>query len=356
MAEVIIPWAQISGSVKCDKDGIVYSEAGTDQSANATEGEPSISPAEETASTGTESTTTTETAYPEPELTSSMDSADESVLIANDSVDIVLDSKNFRFADSKLVIPDVVVAKAGVQKYGNKLVLKDPEELKKAVRFMDSNPITIEHPKLGIVSEPNEINGFVRNPRFNDSKVIQDFEVDGADLIKLMQDEKGPREVSLGFNCKIVKKPGVYNDQKYDYVQTNILPNHTAVVQSGRCSLADGCGIKAQAKTINQISNDAAQVKKVSELEAKAKQLDELMAEKKTELIGKIMAITDSIPREQLDKMTVCDLTNEHVKIEKIAKENKSSRQISADALTRDSDPQRLVEDVYNKSFNRRKV
>jgi hypothetical protein len=355
MVEVIIPWSQISGSVKCDKDGIVYSEAGTDQSANATEGEPSISPAEETASTGTESTTTSETAYPEPELTSSMDSADESVLIANDSVDIVLDSKNFRFADSKLVIPDVVVCKPGVQDYNGKKVLKDPEELKKAVRFMDANAITIEHPKIGMVTEPAEVNGFVRNPRYNNA-IIQDFEIDGAEAIKLMQDEKGPREVSLGFNCKIVKKPGVYNDQKYDYVQTNMLSNHTAIVKSGRCSLADGCGIKAQAKTINQISNDAAQVKKVSDLEAKAKQLDELMAEKKTELIGKIMAITDSMPREQLEKMTVCDLTNEHVKIEKIAKENKSSKQISADGLTRDSDSQKMVDDVYTKISNRRKV
>lgn len=44
----------------------------------------------------------------------------------------------------------------------------------------------------------------------------------------------GKKELSLGYRCKYVKTSGVFNGQKYDYVQVNIRCNHIASVDEGR--------------------------------------------------------------------------------------------------------------------------
>lgn len=52
---------------------------------------------------------------------------------------------------------------------------------------------------------------------------------------KTIQDIKsGKRGLSFGYKVNLVKKDGIYNGEKYDYVQTNIRGNHLALVYEGR--------------------------------------------------------------------------------------------------------------------------
>lgn len=46
--------------------------------------------------------------------------------------------------------------------------------------------------------------------------------------------KKGIKELSMGYFAKYEMKPGIYEGQAYDAIQTNIRGNHTAVVPEGR--------------------------------------------------------------------------------------------------------------------------
>jgi hypothetical protein len=45
---------------------------------------------------------------------------------------------------------------------------------------------------------------------------------------------KGKKDLSLGYDCDFEEKPGVWNGQPYEVVQTNLRGNHIALVQEGR--------------------------------------------------------------------------------------------------------------------------
>lgn len=45
---------------------------------------------------------------------------------------------------------------------------------------------------------------------------------------------KGKKDLSLGYDCDFEEKPGVWNGQSYEVVQTNLRGNHIALVQEGR--------------------------------------------------------------------------------------------------------------------------
>jgi hypothetical protein len=46
--------------------------------------------------------------------------------------------------------------------------------------------------------------------------------------------DQGKRELSLGYRCAYVWKPGEYNGEKYDLIQVNLRGNHLASVDEGR--------------------------------------------------------------------------------------------------------------------------
>ncbi len=46
--------------------------------------------------------------------------------------------------------------------------------------------------------------------------------------------EDGKKELSPGYRCKYTPSPGVFEGEKYDVIQTNILGNHLATVEEGR--------------------------------------------------------------------------------------------------------------------------
>lgn len=58
--------------------------------------------------------------------------------------------------------------------------------------------------------------------------------------------KSGKMGLSYGYKVNLVKKDGIYNGEKYDYVQTNIKGNHLAIVYQGRA------GEKARLKLDSQ--------------------------------------------------------------------------------------------------------
>lgn len=53
-------------------------------------------------------------------------------------------------------------------------------------------------------------------------------------------------EVSTGYQCTEVKQAGIHNGRKYTHIDTNIRPDHLALLpnEEGACSVADGCGTR----------------------------------------------------------------------------------------------------------------
>ena len=143
--------------------------------------------------------------------------------------------------DGILAVP-AIIARNMVYDYSGTKVLKPFDELEAAAAFADGIPVTHTHPNAGIVTDRGEILGFLRNPLAENDELKGILEISDKDLIG---DIKAGRigEVSPGFFCTLDHTAGTLDDAEYDAVQRDILLNHVAVVQNGRCSIEDGCGL-----------------------------------------------------------------------------------------------------------------
>jgi hypothetical protein len=158
-----------------------------------------------------------------------------------DSQPLQLDLDSLGETDGVLAVP-VTVAKEMVYDYDGLKVLKPFDELRAAAVFANGIPVTREHPPAGIVTDRREVLGFLHDPVAEDGVLKGILEIADRDLIADVKAKKFS-EVSAGFFCALDRGPGELNGEQYDAVQRNIFLNHIAVVEHGRCSLAQGCGI-----------------------------------------------------------------------------------------------------------------
>ena len=165
--------------------------------------------------------------------------------ISMDSLPLQLDLDSLKESDGLLSVP-AIAAKEMVYDYDGLKALKPFDELKAAALFANGIPVTREHPKSGIVTDRREVLGFFRDPVAEDGQLRGILEIADRDLIA---DVKGKKlsEVSAGFFCALDRNPGEFNGEPYEAVQRNVFLNHIAVVEHGRCSLAQGCGINLDA-------------------------------------------------------------------------------------------------------------
>jgi len=165
--------------------------------------------------------------------------------ISMDSLPLQLDLDSLSEVDGLLSVP-ATAAKEMVYDYDGLKVLKPFDELKAAALFANGIPVTREHPKSGIVTDRREVLGFFRDPVAEDGQLRGILEIADRDLIA---DVKGKKlsEVSAGFFCALDRSAGEFKGEQYDAVQRNVFLNHIAVVEHGRCSLAQGCGINLDA-------------------------------------------------------------------------------------------------------------
>lgn len=157
-------------------------------------------------------------------------------------------------------------------------------------------PFINDHEMLGEgFTEVDErpVQGVITNPQYEDGVLYADITVYSEKLKEAI--ENGKKELSLGYFCKFEKQPGTYEGQNYDYIQTNMVGNHIALVDAGRCGsdvkvfdqkcVMDSFDIISKDEDLKK-TEDPANINNEQETETK----DDAMADKR-EAIRKIMAI-----------------------------------------------------------------
>lgn len=115
--------------------------------------------------------------------------------------------------------------------------LRLPEEVFKddAINSFKLLPITNDHPQQAVNSDNiKELAvGFTgEDIKREDSYLVTKLKITDKDAINEIN--SGKRGLSYGYEVELVKEDGVYNGERYDYVQKNIKGNHLAIVYQGR--------------------------------------------------------------------------------------------------------------------------
>ena len=170
------------------------------------------------------------------------------------------------------IFHDVVIAREIIHQYDDGMAYKPAQELEAAAWTAEGRWVVIgRHPDTAIVSSRGDIGGRTVNVRFtksltdpktdrpNNRGILADVEVFDSrvapDVLTAMK-AGTKRDVSIGFFFDEDAVPGVIEDEKhplngttYDYIQRNIMIDHTAAALdtgSGRCTMPY-CGIGADA-------------------------------------------------------------------------------------------------------------
>lgn len=131
--------------------------------------------------------------------------------------------------------------------YGEtQVTLKKPaEELKKSTYSLDNTPLTLRHTN-GPVRSHDDVRGFVRDAMYaeDDERLVASVYLPVNDEPLIDAIEGGMTDVSVGFyNETEVAEDGA----AVDGYQIDIYFNHVALVDEGRCSREDGCGLALDA-------------------------------------------------------------------------------------------------------------
>lgn len=97
-------------------------------------------------------------------------------------------------------------------------------------------PFINDHEMLGegfSKIDDRPVQGVIHNPVFEDDVLYADISVYSESLKKKIED--GKKELSLGYFCKYRKEKGIYKGQTYDFIQEDMVGNHIALVDNGRC-------------------------------------------------------------------------------------------------------------------------
>lgn len=124
---------------------------------------------------------------------------------------------------------------------GEVVMRKPPAELEQAAWSLDNAPITLGHPRSRIVDAVDKVHGFTRDPTWDtDEQSLDAFAyvpVTDTAAKSFIEDNNG---VSIGFWYE-----SDTSADEVDAYQRNLLVDHVAIVEEGRCSREDGCGLAA---------------------------------------------------------------------------------------------------------------
>lgn len=117
-------------------------------------------------------------------------------------------------------------------------VYRPAKTLKESVDSWDNppKPFIDDHEMLGegfTAIDERPVQGIIYNPVCEDGVLYCDIAVYSEDLKHNI--ENGKKELSLGYFCKYTKRRGVFKGEVYDYVQEDMVGNHIALVDAGRC-------------------------------------------------------------------------------------------------------------------------
>lgn len=184
-----------------------------------------------------------------------------------------------------LVVP-VVMMVEGVHHGSHGPLLHTINELGKFPGAWNGIPIVIDHPEIDgeylSANIPDIIDarmvGRVYNTKVDGQKLVAQAWLDEERLrnissVVLAQIEGGEQiEVSLGMFTEELITEGTWNGEQYEAIAQNHRPDHLALLPggTGACSIADGCGIRAN----NKKGGEGMQIdEQVSAMEKKRKAL-----------------------------------------------------------------------------------
>lgn len=138
---------------------------------------------------------------------------------------------------------EVIASRAGVFEYLNfdgsvRRELRHPDEVFKrdSLDTIKMIPVTDDHPTEFVDSKnvaQLQVGYTGENCHTDGDNIIVTVTITHQDVIdKILSGKKV--ELSLGYELTLLKKSGNYDSQDYDYIQTNIVYNHLAVVNRGR--------------------------------------------------------------------------------------------------------------------------
>ena len=217
---------------------------------------------------------------------------------------LALQTDGMQEVDGILSVP-VVIAREMILDYDGLKVLKPFDELEAASKFADGIPVTREHPDAGIVTDRAEVLGFLRNPIAENDELKGILEISNTDLIADIKDGK-IKEVSGRFFCNLDHTPGTFNNGMYDAVQRAIFMNHVAIVDAGRCSIKDGCGLQTDAKP-----EPADLTAITAERDALKAELESIVKVEKDNIIKELTELQDAKTAEDLSKLRLDELKTE---------------------------------------------
>lgn len=289
---------------------------------------------------------------PAQPVTVKMKYAKEGAVMANDSA-FAFDRASVRTydADGKMHVALTPISKANIcVYYGREIpgwealglnpdkayrMLRDPEELRKAVKSFNNQPLLNTHvavtitdpPKDAIIGSTGEVAEF-DGTYLNNSLVIWDVN----SIIGVENEQQ--KEISSSYRYRADMTPGVYEGEAYDGVMRDIVCNHVAIVPSGRAgpdvfvydSLPTGLKLMSKIKQLMSIfkpllANDA----------------DPEAVKKAEEDVGKIIKDDEADPKAAKDELTeeeklAKDEADEKAKLAKDEADQKEKEKMANDS------------------------
>ena len=113
---------------------------------------------------------------------------------------------------------------------------RSKEENEKALSLWKLLPVTLEHPP-GLLDSKNvkqhqvgmtDSNVYMNGGYVTGPLIVNDFEA-------VQSIERGDTlELSSGYGCEVIRKPGIWQGKPYEFIQINVKPNHVALTRKGR--------------------------------------------------------------------------------------------------------------------------
>ena len=169
-----------------------------------------------------------------------------------DSFDLTIPTR--KLTDEGYLQANAALTKVGIQKYdlsnitgksqdaGKIVNVFRPKETvfhEKTIESSKMKPITMNHPHENVNSSNyyNYSVGMIgeRVQKLDDERLGANIQIIDKSIVNDVIDNK-LKELSCGYNAKIIPKQGTYNGVQYDYEFSGaMIMNHCAIVDKGRC-------------------------------------------------------------------------------------------------------------------------
>jgi len=142
----------------------------------------------------------------------------------------------------------------------------------------NGRPVTIGHPQVNgmdvSANDPDILQkysvGQLFNCKIEDGKLKAEAWVDPkrceaisqAGVVAMLRDKTGCLDVSTGYFCEEQKIKGSSKGKEYFEIHRDLKPDHLALLpnEEGACNWADGCGVRANKKSLMTQAQDAIKV------------------------------------------------------------------------------------------------